>query len=70
MTKVWFLPAARGDVETAFLWYEAERQGLGDEFVQAVEAAFDHILEFPASCPVAHRRARRYLIERFPYCLY
>ena len=70
MTRVWFLPAALVDVETAFEWYEAERQGLGEEFVQAVQAGLDHILEFPAACPVARRDARRYLIERFPYCLY
>jgi plasmid stabilization system protein ParE len=70
VTRVWFLPAALVDVETAFEWYEAERQGLGEEFVRAVQAALDRILEFPAACPVAHRDARRYLIERFPYCLY
>ena len=70
MTRVWFLPAAHVDVQTAFEWYEAERQGLGEEFVQAVQAALDRILEFPAASPVAHRDARRYLIERFPYCLY
>ena len=70
MTRVWFLPAALVDVETAFEWYEAERQGLGAEFVQAVQAGLDRILEFPVACPVAHRDARRCLIERFPYCLY
>ena len=70
VTRVWFLPAAHVDVQTAFEWYETERQGLGEEFVQAVQVALDHILEFPAACLVAHRGARRYLIERFPYCLY
>jgi hypothetical protein len=59
VTRVWFLPAALVDVETAFQWYEAERRGLGEEFVQAVQAAPDRILKFPAACPVAHRDARR-----------
>ena len=70
MTRVWFLPAALSDVETAFLWCEAGRQGMGEAFVEAVDAALDLILEVPASCPVVHRRTRRYLVERFPYCLY
>ena len=70
MIRVWFLPTALVDIETAVEWYEAEQRGLGREFVQAVEAALDHVLKFPAACPVAHRDARRYLIKRFPYCLY
>ena len=49
----------------------AGQQGVSlDPFVEAVDAALDLILEFPASCPVVHRRTRRYLVERFPYCLY
>ena len=35
-----------------------------------MEAAIDRILEFSGASPVAHRDARRHLIERFPYCLY
>jgi plasmid stabilization system protein ParE len=70
VTRAWFLPAALADVEVAFRWYEAERTGLGEEFVGVVDAAIDRILEFPGACLIAHRDARRYLLERFPYCLY
>lgn len=70
MTQVWFLPAALDDVAQAYDWYEVESQGLGDEFVQAVDTALAHTLEFPLANPVMHRDARRHLIERFPYCLY
>lgn len=70
MTRSWFLPAALADVEDAFRWYEAQQPGLGEAFVQAVDAAIACILEFPNACPAVHRGARRYLIERFPYCLY
>ena len=44
--------------------------GLGGAFASAVERAVDHALSFPEAYPVVHRDARRYLIERFPYCLY
>jgi toxin ParE1/3/4 len=70
VTRVWFLPAALEDVGAAVRWYEAEQRGLGDAFASAVERAVDHVLSFPEACPVVHRDARRYLIERFPYCLY
>ena len=40
---------------------------MGDEFVAAVEAGAGSILEAPRRWPVVRRRARRYLIARFPY---
>ncbi len=70
MTRSWFLPEALTDLEAAFSWYEAQQHGLGEAFIRAVDAAIARILEFPEACPAAHRDARRYLMERFPYCLY
>jgi len=70
VNTVWFLPEALADVEDAFVWYETEQAGLGARFLQAVQSALDAILEFPDAFPVTHRGARRYLIERYPYCLY
>jgi len=70
VTTVWFLPEALGDVEDAFVWYETEQVGLGARFLQAVQSALDAILEFPEAFPVTYRSARRYLVERCPYCLY
>lgn len=68
MTDVWFLRQALSDIRAVRSWYEEQRSGLGDEFVEAVEAAV--IVAFPAAHPVIHRDARRLLLERFPYCLY
>jgi hypothetical protein len=31
-------PAAAADVEAAYRWYEQQRAGLGDEFLDAVRA--------------------------------
>ncbi len=70
MTRVWFLPSAVVDVRTAWAWYEEERAGLGDEFVAAVEAAVDRLLDSPLASPVVFRDARRFLPERFLYCLF
>jgi plasmid stabilization system protein ParE len=70
VTAVWLLPEALGDVEDAFLWYEEEDVGLGMRFLQAVQSALDVILEFPDASPLVYRGARRYLVERFPHCMY
>jgi len=42
-----FRPAAAADVEEAFLWYEAQRPGLGAEFLRAIEEVSRTILQAP-----------------------
>jgi plasmid stabilization system protein ParE len=70
VSRIRFLTAAATDIETAFAWYEAQRPGLGHEFLRAVRAAVDSALAFPEACPVVHRETRRLLVERFPYCVF
>ncbi|MDA3935736.1 MAG: type II toxin-antitoxin system RelE/ParE family toxin [Actinomycetota bacterium] len=70
MTSAWLLSAALADIESARQWYEAQRPGLGDEFVDAVDDAMESVLAFPIAYPDDYRGARRFLIQRFPYCLY
>jgi plasmid stabilization system protein ParE len=59
--------AAAADVEEAYDWYEAQREGLGDEFLAAVQAALESILNHPEAAPIVHRETRRLLLRRFPY---
>lgn len=68
--RVRFRLEAAADVETARAWYDEQRSGLGDEFVEALEHAIELIISFPHAFPeiaVGHRRA---LLLRFPYSLY
>jgi hypothetical protein len=48
-------------------WYELERDGLGGEFVEAVDRVTDTIAEAPERYPVVYRDARRAQVERFPF---
>ena len=59
-------PAAAADIDEAFVWYERQRPGLGDEFLAAVQSARDSIATHPAMHPVIHRDTRRALVHRFP----
>ena len=70
MRSTWFLVAAVADVAEARDWYDLQRPGLGGEFIDAVELAVDSILDFPDAHPVVYRGSRRFLLARFPYCLY
>lgn len=70
MTPPILRPAAAADVEDAWRWYEARREGLGDEFLEVVRAAIESIGAYPESAPVVHRDIRRRLLKRFPYGLF
>jgi plasmid stabilization system protein ParE len=42
-----FKPSAERDVESAFIWYEQNGPGLGDEFLDEIGAAVTRITENP-----------------------
>ena len=60
-------PEAEADALEAALWYEAERPGLGAEFLQATRTAFRRIEEAPLQFPVVFRETRRAILHRFPF---
>jgi plasmid stabilization system protein ParE len=65
-----FRPAAAGDLERAYGWYERERQGLGEEFLEEIRITIQSVLAMPEAYPVVHRSTRRALVHRFPYGLF
>ena len=67
MKQVIVRPAAAADIERAYQWYESQRRGLGEEFLEALRLTRDRVLEYPEPFPVLHRDTRRALIpRRFP----
>jgi toxin ParE1/3/4 len=51
-------------------YYNEQVPGLGDEFVDEVEAAIGTILRDPMVWRIIEDDVRRYLIHRFPYGVY
>lgn len=70
MIEVIVRPAAAADIDEAFVWYEHQRPGLGEEFLTAVQATRESIAAHPAMYPVIHRDTRRALLHRFPYGIF
>jgi plasmid stabilization system protein ParE len=70
VTSAIFRPAAAADVEDAFLWYESQRSGLGDEYLDELALVLRAIAEHPNRFPIIHRETRRALLHRFPYALF
>jgi len=60
-------PAAQFEIRQAALFYEECRDGLGQEFLDAVESAFDQIRQHPTVWRILDGRFRRYLLHQFPY---
>lgn len=49
------------------LWYDAQRPGLGDEFIACVEAAMARAARDPEAHERVHADVRRVLVRRFPF---
>ena len=63
-------PGAAADIEEAHAWYEAQRPGLGREFLDAISGACRVLEESPRRFRVVHRDTRRANLRRFPYSLF
>ena len=62
-------PAAGNELCDAAVWYEQQRAGLGDEFLDEVDLAITAILELPDRWPEVQPGYRKYRLDRFPYGL-
>lgn len=60
---------ARSELQEAAYFYGLEAPALRGVFLDAIDAALDHIREFPESAPLVRGRVRRMLLRRFPYSI-
>lgn len=62
-----FHPDARRELREAADFYDLERDGLGTEFLDAVEATMHRLIEHPQAAPIALEPVRKRRVPRFPY---
>ncbi len=60
-------PEAETDVAAAFDWYEAQRCGLGSEFLAELAFTFESIRRNTDQYPIVSGRTQRALVRRFPF---
>lgn len=71
IARVEFHEAARDEFREAARWYEDEREGLGREFLAAVEAALERAVRNGDPVLARGQRGKRKLVlRRFPYVLH
>ena len=62
--------AAEADMAEAQEWYNAQRLGLGEQFVLCVEETFERLSHTPEMHQKVFKDARRAFVRRFPYLVY
>ena len=58
------------DLEDAASWYESQRSGLGQDFLNTVLKALGSIEQSPLSFPVVYRGIHRAVLPRFPFAVF
>jgi plasmid stabilization system protein ParE len=64
------IPQAQQDIAEAAKYYQNQRLGLDEEFLAEIDAAVAQVVANPASFEQVRPGIRRYLVDRFPYCIY
>ncbi len=54
---------------SAYEWYEAREEGIGERFMAAVEQRLLQIVEHPLRYSVHHAKYRQVKVNRFPYSI-
>jgi len=66
MRPVAFRPEAESEIESAYWWYEAQREGLGGEFLSSLARCLEAISENPHVAVRVATRTRRTVFGAFP----
>jgi plasmid stabilization system protein ParE len=65
-----YLPEAEDDIDAAYHSYENKRDGLGDEFLEALRQVVDRIRDHPQLYGAFRSDIRAAPLRRFPYVVY
>jgi hypothetical protein len=62
-------PEAEADLWQAYLWYEQQRPGLGEDYFLCFEAAAKAIHQYATTFQIVVKQTRRAMMRRFPFLL-
>ena len=66
---VQYHPLTASDFNSALLYYNRQRPGLGEEFRSEIYTAIDRVRFNPYQFPIVERDIRRGFVHRFPYAV-
>ncbi len=62
-----FHPEVTSEIKASYVWYQGQALGLGDDFLNELESAYQAIKEFPQAWSSFQKGFRRFLLASFPY---
>ncbi len=65
--EILFHPDISLEVKSSYSWYQEQAYGLGDDFMDELESAYQTIVELPHTWPLFQYGFRRYLLSQFPF---
>lgn len=69
MKAILFHPEAEDEMIDSAIFYENRSSGLGHKFLDEIARSLDLISSSPKTWPVFSDDIRRFLLQRFPFCL-
>jgi toxin ParE1/3/4 len=67
MSEFTFHPDVSSEIKASYDWYQEKVNGLGEDFLNELESAYQAIVEFPQTWPKFQKGFRRFLLSRFPF---
>ena len=67
MSNLIFHPDVSKEIKDSYLWYQEMAEGLGENFIDELESAYQAIIELPDTWPLFQKGFRRFLLSRFPF---
>jgi len=64
------LDEAENDIDESFIWYESQRSGLGAEFINCLDEAFNFIKRLPEASGKRRKGIYRFIMNKFPFGIY
>jgi plasmid stabilization system protein ParE len=68
--SITYSPHYFNDIRQAYQWYEKAQRGLGQQFMDGVDAAIASIGNSAESCSKVDNRTRVFILKPFAYGLY
>ena len=68
--KIFISEIAEEDLLETAMWYEKQKQGLGEQFIVNFESCLSIIERNPKQFVARFKKFRRVLLSRFPYAVY
>lgn len=67
MTNIIFHPDVEQEVKASYFWYQKQALGLGGDYLNELESAYQAITELPRTWPKFQFGFRRFLLSKFPF---